>query len=120
MLDLLQERVNGDAALVRRGRFVELTFLLGVGDDDWLVTVEKGRITALERRLLATESGRFTIRAGADAWAEHWKPVPRRDYHDLFAMLPKGLARIDGDLVALMQNLQYYKDVLAAPRQREA
>ncbi len=35
-------------------------------------------------------------------------------------MLPKGLARIDGDLVPLMQNLQYFKDVIAAPRAREA
>ncbi len=46
--------------------------------------------------------------------------MPRRDYHDVWSMLPKGLARIDGDLVPLMQNLQYFKDVIAAPREREA
>jgi hypothetical protein len=35
-------------------------------------------------------------------------------------MLPKGLAKIDGDLLPLMQNLQYFKDVIASPREKEA
>ena len=34
-------------------------------------------------------------------------------------MLPKGLARLDGDLVPLMQNLQYFKDVIASLRVEE-
>jgi hypothetical protein len=42
--------------------------------------------------------------------------VPRRDHHDLWAMLAARIATIDGDLLPLMQNLQYFKDVLAAPR----
>ncbi len=108
--------VNGNAALVRRGRDVSLAFLLGVGDQDYVVTIERGRVTAVEPRRLATTTGRFTIRAAKPAWEEFWKPVPKRDHHDLFSMLAAGIAKIDGDLLPLMQNLQYFKDVLATPR----
>jgi len=115
-LDKIRERVNGNAALVRRGRYVSLAFLLGVGDQDYVVTIERGRVTAVEPRRLATTTGRFTIRAAKPAWEEFWKPVPKRDHHDLFSMLAAGIAKIDGDLLPLMQNLQYFKDVLATPR----
>lgn len=119
MLDRLRDRVNADAALVRRGRWVTLTFLLGVGDDEYLVTVEQGRVAAVAPRRLATDSGRFSIRAARPVWEEFWRPRPRRDHHDLWAMLAAGLATLDGDLLPLMQNLQYFKDLLAALRPRE-
>jgi hypothetical protein len=101
---------------VRRGRFVSLVFLLGVGEQDYLVSIESGRVVDISPRALATTTGRFTIRADASTWLEHWKPMPVRDYHDLFSMLPKRLAVIDGDLLPLMQNLQYFKDVLSSIR----
>ena len=31
-------------------------------------------------------------------------------------MLAAGLVKLDGDLATLMQNLQYFKDVLSSPR----
>jgi len=115
-VDQIRERVNGNEALVRRGRYVSLTFLLGVGDRDYVVNIEQGRVVAVEPRRLATMTGRFTIRATKPVWDEFWRPLPKRDHHDLFAMLAAGIATIDGDLLPLMQNLQYFKDVLAAPR----
>ncbi|HET8577964.1 MAG TPA: hypothetical protein VFO18_12765 [Methylomirabilota bacterium] len=116
MIERITESVNADAALIRRGRYVSLSFLLGVGEHDYLVTIERGRIVSVEPRRLATMTGRFTIRASEATWTEFWKPVPRRDHHDLWAMLAAGLAKIDGDLLPLIQNLQYFKDALAAPR----
>jgi hypothetical protein len=116
MIDQLRDRVNADAGLVRRGRHVSLTFLLGLGPDDHVVTIREGRIVAVEARRLATMTGRFTIRAARPVWDEFWRPVPRRSCHDLLSMLAAGLATIDGDLLPLIQNLQYFKDVLAAPR----
>ncbi len=118
MIERLQASVNADAALVRRGRWVSLDFVLGIGDEDWIVSIERGRVAGVERRRLATRSGRFSIRAARAVWEEFWRPVPRRDHHDLWAMLAAGLARVDGDLLPLVQHLQYFKDVLAAPRPR--
>ncbi len=116
MIENIAEKVNADAALVRRGRFVSLSFVLGIGETDYIVTVREGRISAVGERRLPTETGRFAIRAGREVWAEFWQPIPKRDRHDLFSMVAAGLASLDGELLPLMQNLQYFKDVLAAPR----
>jgi len=85
---------------VHRGRWVNLTFVLGVGDDDHLITIAAGKITEIRQRHLPTDTGSFSIRASKESWAKHWQAVPPRDYHDIFAMLPKGIATIDGDLIA--------------------
>lgn len=120
MLDRLAERVNTNTPLVHRGRWINLTFTLGIGDNDYLITVSAGRVTGVEARSLATRSGVFAVRAARETWAEHWQPLPRRDYHDIWSMLPRGLATLDGDLLPLMQNLQYFKDVIASLREQPA
>ena len=108
--------MNADAALVRRGRWLSCDFVVGFDADDYLISVREGRIVGIEPRNLQTIGGAFAIRASRSTWAKHWLDVPPRDYHDIWSMLPKGLARLDGDLLPLMQNLQYVKDVLAMPR----
>ena len=116
MIDKIMDRVNGDAALVRRGRYVTLDFLVGVGDEDYIFRIDRGRIESVAPRDKAMNSGHFTIRAEADVWAEFWRPMPRRDFHDLFSMFAAGRAQIDGDVTPFMQNTRYFKDVLATPR----
>ena len=49
VFERLSEWVNADAALVRRGRYLSLTFLVEVGDVTWLITVHEGRVTRVER-----------------------------------------------------------------------
>ena len=112
----MQERVNANRRLVYQGRWVNLTFVLGVGDDDHLITIAAGKITEIRQRHLPTDTGSFSIRASSESWAKHWQAVPPRDYHDIFAMLPKGIVTIDGTLLPLMQNLQYFKDIIAVMR----
>lgn len=119
MIEKIAENVNGNAALLRHGRFVSLDFLVGVGDTDYVVSVREGRIESVEPRRLQTHSGVFAVRADEAAWAEHWQTMPRRGRHDLFSMVADGAAQFDGDLLPLMQNLQYFKDVLASPRPAE-
>ncbi len=118
-LNNMQQRVNDDSALVHRGRFVTLTFTLGIGETDYLIDIAAGKITHIRQRHLPTDSGVFAIRASSDSWHRHWQPVPPRDYHDIFAMLAKDYISIDGHLTPLMQNLQYFKDVIASIRQRD-
>ena len=118
-LDLvgLDRNVNGDPALVHRGRWVNLTFTLGIEDIDYLITIQKGKIINIRQRRLQTTAGRFSIRADAPSWRKHWQKIPQRDYHDLFAMLAKDIVNIDGDLVPLMQNLQYFKNLISKNRE---
>ena len=119
-LDLvgLDSNVNGDPALVHRGRWINLTFTLGIEDIDYLITLQKGKIVNITQRKLQTITGQFSIRADESSWRKHWQKIPQRDYHDLFAMLAKDIVNIDGDLVPLMQNLQYFKDVISKNRER--
>lgn len=116
MIEKLAEFVNDDEALVRRGRHVHCAILVGIGEVDYIVEIDGGRVKDVQPRKISIESGCFAIRAPAEIWQEHWRPEPRRDHHDLFSMLAAGLAKIDGDLLPFMQNLLYFKALLAAPR----
>tara|TARA_Y100000994_G_scaffold184165_1_gene152988 strand:- start:107 stop:478 length:372 start_codon:yes stop_codon:yes gene_type:complete len=119
MIEDMQNRVNADTSLVHRGRWVNLTFVLGIDEDDYLITIAAGKVTDIRPRQLPTDTGKFSIRASAKSWAKHWQKVPPRDYHDIFAMLPKKIVKIDGTLEPFMQNLQYFKDIIATLRCRE-
>lgn len=118
MIDRLPELVNGDADLVRRGRLLSTTFLVGVDDTEWLVTVHAGRVERVERGPFLMRSWSFAVRAPAAAWQRFWETMPAPGYHDLFAMKKGGHMTIEGDLIPLMQHLRYVKDVLTAPRGR--
>ena len=108
--------MNADAALVRRGRFLTTDFLVEVGDEPYLVSVQDGRIASVTRGDSRERPWRFAIRASAEAWREFWQHMPRAGYHDLFALTRFGRARIEGDLLPLMANLRYVKEVLETPR----
>lgn len=116
MIEKLADFANGNEALMRRGRYVDFAILVGVGAIDYIVDIDGGQVRDVRPRQINIDSGRFAIRAPAEIWREHWKSMPKRDHHDLFSMLAAGLAQIDGDLLPFMQNLQYFKDLLAAPR----
>ncbi len=92
MIEKLADFVNRNKALVRRGRYVNYPILVGVGEDDFIVEIEHGRIANVRRRDISIDSGRFAIRAPAEIWREFWQPMPKRDHHDLFGMMAANLA----------------------------
>jgi hypothetical protein len=116
MIATLAERVNADAALVRRGRFVATSFLLEVGAEAWLIRVEHGRIVEVTKGPFVMPSWTFALRAPADAWARFWAPAPEPGFHDLFALIKQRLLRVEGDLHPFMANLFYFKGVLGSLR----
>ena len=116
MIERLADLVNQNQALVKRGRFVNFSFLVGIGDKDYIITIERGRVAGVRLRQIEIDSGCFAIRAPAEIWEEFWQPIPKRDHHDLFSMMAAGLAKIDGDLLPFIQNLLYFKELLAVPR----
>lgn len=112
----LPELVNGDAALVRRGHYVNATLLIEIGPDPYYVTVTSGRIASLERGPFLMRSWSFAIRGREEAWRQFWLPFPPPHFHDIFALAKCGEFRIDGDFRPLITNLLYFKALLAAPR----
>ena len=109
--------VNSNQKLVDNGKWLNISFTFGYGNNDYLFEINNGRILSISRRDLQTKSGIFKIHANPKSWEKHWLTIPPRDYHDIFAMLAKKIVTIDGNLIPLMQNLQYFKDIIASNRQ---
>jgi hypothetical protein len=103
--------------LQRRGAWFSERFRVGIGSIPFDVSAAQGRIVNVERGPFLMRSHRFAITASADAWQRLWQPMPEPGWHDILAIYKRGYAHIEGDLQPLMANLQYVKDVLAAPRQ---
>jgi hypothetical protein len=114
----LPDLVNGDVWLVHRGRFLSVDVLIGLGATPYYLTIEHGRIIRLERGPSLMRSWRLALRAEESGWRRHWEAVPEPHFHDLLAMAKRGALAIEGDVRPFMANLFYFKDVLAAPRQR--
>ena len=110
-------KANSNKRLVEKGRWVNLTFTFGIGKNDYLFEIIEGKVISSTKRTVLTKSGIFKIHGERDAWEKHWFNIPPRDYHDIFAMLTKKLIIIDGNLTPFMQNLQYFKDLIASNRQ---
>ena len=110
--------LEADDDLRRRGRWLSCDCRIDVGDEPFFLAIRDGALTSLERGARLMRSTAFSFRASAEAWTEHWKPMPEPGWHDLFALTKRGAASIDGDLRPFLQNLQYFKDLLALPRGR--
>jgi len=85
MIEKLPELVNHDAALLRRGRYLDLDVLIEIGDVPYYVSIENGRIARLDRGPLLMRSWALAFRGADDAWRQFWQPFPPPHFHDIFA-----------------------------------
>ncbi len=116
ILRLLPARVNADDKLCWRGRLVNTTFLLESGAAQYLISIENGRITSVDKGVYQPDSYRFALRAGENVWSSFWQSHPAPGYHDIMALIKFKRLKAEGDLYPLMSHLLYFKDVLAAVR----
>ncbi len=112
----LQGRANANAVLRRLGQYMNAEMLIAIGDNEWLIEIMHGAVGEVRKGPFLMQSRDFSIRFSVEAWHEFMKPVPRPGYHDLFAMTKSGEAVIEGNLVPLMANLRYVKELLGSLR----
>jgi hypothetical protein len=117
-VEQLGETANGDPRLRRRGRYVSTTFLLDVGPDSYLVTVEGGQVQSVDPGPFVMPTWTFALRADSAAWARFWSAAPPPGSHDLFAMIKSGALRVEGDLHPFMSNLLYFKMLMESLREK--
>ena len=118
MFEDLATRVNANAALVRRGRYVNCTMLLEADEERHRVRITEGAIAEVASGGVLMADFTFALRAPRAAWAKFLAPKPPPGFTDIFALQRKKLLRMEGNLHPLMANLLYFKDVLACARQR--
>lgn len=120
MIETLRDKVNGDAGLVRRGRFLTTSFLLEVGATAWLIQIFEGRIVAVTKGPFVMPSSAFTLRAPAEEWEKFWSPRPPAGCNDLMALIKRRVLKAEGDLHVFMANLRYFKESLGKLRAGES
>ena len=116
LTDTWMVRINSNQDLLKRGKWVSLTFTFGIENTDYLFEIINGKVNSIKKRVLLTKSGVFRIHGESVSWEKHWLKNPPRDYHDIFAMLAKKIIILEGDLTPFIQNLQYFKDLIASNR----
>jgi hypothetical protein len=116
LTDTWMVRINSNQDLLKRGKWVNLTFTFGIQNTDYLIEIINGKVNSIKKRVLLTKSGVFRIHGESVSWEKHWLKNPPRDYHDIFAMLAKKIIILEGDLTPFIQNLQYFKDLIASNR----
>ena len=116
MIDTLKDKVNGDAGLVRRGRYLTTTFLLEVGSAAWLIQIFEGRIVAVTKGPFVMPSSAFALRAPREEWEKFWSRRPPPGSNDLMALIKRRVLRAEGDVQIFMANLRYFKEVLGKLR----
>jgi hypothetical protein len=107
---------NADAWLVHRGRFLDTTFLLGVGEACYLVCINRGRVERMQRGPFVMPRWTFALRGSQEAWATFWQQRQPPGFHDLIALIKTKALTLDGDPYPFFANLRYFKDLLALPR----
>ena len=112
----LPELVDKDPNLLRRGRYLTIEFMVEIGSVPFYLSIANGRLVAFERGPKIMRPWAFAVRGGEEAWNHFWQPMPEPGYHDIFALIKRQGARVEGDIRAFMAHLQYFKDLLAAPR----
>jgi len=113
----LSAAVAADASMLRRGRWLNATCQLDIGDDTWLLRIVDGRVTEVRAGPFVTPSADFAISGDAAVWQRFLAAEPPPGDHDLFAFLKRGELRVTGDLHPLMSHLLYWKSLFAHLRE---
>jgi hypothetical protein len=120
MLEALKERVNEDAGLVRRGRYLTTTFLLQSGNTSWLVAIFEGKVVSVTRGPFVMPSSSFALRASEAEWQKFFLSKPPPGSNDLMALVRRKVLKAEGDLQVFMAHLRYFKEALAKLRPASA
>lgn len=108
--------LEAEPALVARGRFLTVDCLTGTAEHPVHLHIVDGHIARLESGPRLMASWHFAYRATPEAWLAFWQPAPKAGWHDLLALTKRGAARLEGQRHPFIANLQYFKDLLALPR----
>ena len=112
----IQARLDATPHLLRLGRLFSETVLIEGGGDELYLTFEKGRLVSVVAGPSRKTPWRFALRTDAEALGKFWQTCPEPGFHDIFGLVKIGRGRIDGDILCLVKNLRFFKEVMALAR----
>ena len=107
MIETLQQRVNDDEGLVRRGRYLTTSFLLEVGATPWLISIFEGRIVSVTEGPFVMPSSSFALRASEQEWQKFWSRRPPPGSNDLMALIKRRALKAEGNLRLACHVIEY-------------
>lgn len=112
----MQQRHNASPHLLRLGRLFCETVLIEVEDQSFYLQFRDGELISVTPGRSAKTPWRFALRSDRQALEAFWKPRPEPGFHDIFGLVKIGRGRIDGDILALVKNLRFFKEFMALGR----
>lgn len=116
----LAQVASGDPVLLRRGRTLDTTCQLNIGDAVFLLRILDGNIIEWRQGPLVTPSADFAISGDEAVWQRFLAAAPPPGDHDLFAFVKRKELVVTGDLHPLMAHLLYFKELFGCLRTGEA
>ena len=112
----MQTQLSETPHLARLGRLFSETVLIEIDGEEFYLDFEKGALTKIIQGPSRRTPWRFALRTDRSALEEFWQPYPQPGFHDIFGLVKIGRGRIDGDILALVRNLRFFKEFMALPR----
>ncbi|NKX44613.1 hypothetical protein [Roseicyclus persicicus] len=113
---MVQARLDATPHLQRLGRLFSETVLVEVDGEEIYLGFDRGRLATVTPGPSRKTPWRFALRTDGAALAEFWRARPQPGFHDIFGLVKIGRGRIDGDILCLVRNLRFFKEVMALPR----
>jgi hypothetical protein len=113
----MQRKLDDTPHLLRLGRLFSETVLVEVDGSETYLAFEKGRLVSVTPGPSRKTPWRFALRTDSAALEAFWQARPAPGFHDIFGLVKIGRGRIDGDILALVKNLRFFKEVMALARQ---
>lgn len=112
----IQSELERRPHLHRLGALFSETVLIKVDGLEYYLVFNEGRIDRVVEGPSKKTPYRFGFVTDAEALRAFWTATPKPGFHDIFAMVKIGRAEIVGDMLLLVKNLRFFKEVLALPR----
>lgn len=116
-LRAMQARLNGTPHLLRLGRLFSETVLLKVDDEEYYLVFERGALACVRPGPSRRTPWRFALSTDGNALERFWQLRPEPGFHDIFGLVKIGRGRVDGDILALVKNLRFFKEFMALGRE---
>ncbi|MCV2866877.1 hypothetical protein [Defluviimonas sp. WL0075] len=115
----IQSSLEAMPHLLRLGRLFSETVLIEIDGNEFYLSFEKGHLVSVVEGPSRKTPWRFALRTDADSLNKFWQARPEPGFHDIFGLVKIGRGRIDGDILSLVKNLRFFKEVLTLARAKE-